>query len=531
MAAHPAALQLRLLQTVVEVAAEKNSTLVLPFPVELLRFLERATPPEAAAPPRPARRPRSPRPTSGQRALRSNRRRRSPPGIAPAQPQELVRLGGRAAAAAPATGRGRGCRGTEGTGPAAAPAVDDQPVQRVGHGVERRPDHGQRAEALQPLVVVEGQLQDDAPAGVVPVPVRRPVRDRRLDEDVLVRPAPLRRRDLAVEHLDGQPLGHDVTLGRSAVRRPRSPASPFPRSGDEDGAVNDQQPVQLRVGLAQIDTRVGDLAGNADLVRDVDGEGRRRRRPSRRLPRDDPDRLSGRGPRAAGVLRARQRAGARRPRGRSWPTTASARSPSSSATWRTPRAAGPAPVDHAADRRRPSRRRQPAPRRPAQRRRAAVRRRGRRPLLQAAPAQLRRLRRGPLLRARHRAADRAAARRRRRADRLRGPLGRGRPVRRRRAGRRRPRRAPPTPRRTSGPRTTCGCRWCAAGPRRRRRRSSTATRWAARTSWSSTATRWSSPPTASCWPARPQFVEHLLTVDLDLRPDAGPTGPRAGSAR
>ncbi|MEU7059714.1 SPFH domain-containing protein, partial [Streptomyces sp. NPDC046197] len=37
----PAALQLRLLQTVVAVAAEKNSTLVLPFPVELLRFLER----------------------------------------------------------------------------------------------------------------------------------------------------------------------------------------------------------------------------------------------------------------------------------------------------------------------------------------------------------------------------------------------------------------------------------------------------------------------------------------------------------
>jgi regulator of protease activity HflC (stomatin/prohibitin superfamily) len=44
MAEHPAALQLRLLQTVVEVASEKNSTLVLPFPVELLRFLERATP-------------------------------------------------------------------------------------------------------------------------------------------------------------------------------------------------------------------------------------------------------------------------------------------------------------------------------------------------------------------------------------------------------------------------------------------------------------------------------------------------------
>ncbi|WP_241267603.1 slipin family protein [Streptomyces scabichelini] len=42
MSEQPAALQLRLLQTVVAVAAEKNSTLVLPFPVELLRFLERA---------------------------------------------------------------------------------------------------------------------------------------------------------------------------------------------------------------------------------------------------------------------------------------------------------------------------------------------------------------------------------------------------------------------------------------------------------------------------------------------------------
>src|SRR5262245_17717293 len=43
MADTPAALQLRLLQTIVEVAAEKNSTLVLPFPVELLRFLDEAT--------------------------------------------------------------------------------------------------------------------------------------------------------------------------------------------------------------------------------------------------------------------------------------------------------------------------------------------------------------------------------------------------------------------------------------------------------------------------------------------------------
>jgi hypothetical protein len=49
MSRAPAALQLRLLETVVQVASEKNSTLVLPFPVELLRFLEKAGGPSAAA--------------------------------------------------------------------------------------------------------------------------------------------------------------------------------------------------------------------------------------------------------------------------------------------------------------------------------------------------------------------------------------------------------------------------------------------------------------------------------------------------
>ena len=51
MSADPAALQLRLLQTVVEVAAEKNSTLVMPVPVELLRFFDRATRPVTGAEP------------------------------------------------------------------------------------------------------------------------------------------------------------------------------------------------------------------------------------------------------------------------------------------------------------------------------------------------------------------------------------------------------------------------------------------------------------------------------------------------
>jgi regulator of protease activity HflC (stomatin/prohibitin superfamily) len=37
---HPAAMQLRLLSTMTEVAADNNSTLVLPIPIELLRFAD-----------------------------------------------------------------------------------------------------------------------------------------------------------------------------------------------------------------------------------------------------------------------------------------------------------------------------------------------------------------------------------------------------------------------------------------------------------------------------------------------------------
>ncbi|MGI5527358.1 slipin family protein [Streptomyces syringium] len=67
MSEQPSALQLRLLQTIVAVAAEKNSTLVLPFPVELLRFLERSAqqgPPAAAAPPAPQPAPPPPDPVA-----------------------------------------------------------------------------------------------------------------------------------------------------------------------------------------------------------------------------------------------------------------------------------------------------------------------------------------------------------------------------------------------------------------------------------------------------------------------------------
>ncbi|MFG2297208.1 slipin family protein [Streptomyces sp. NPDC048603] len=84
MGQEPAALQLRLLQTVVAVAAEKNSTLVLPFPVELLRFLERATEaqPHAPATPRPpaVTAPPPPQPTAAE----------PPPVDAPAPPESTA---------------------------------------------------------------------------------------------------------------------------------------------------------------------------------------------------------------------------------------------------------------------------------------------------------------------------------------------------------------------------------------------------------------------------------------------------------
>ncbi|MFE7619438.1 slipin family protein [Streptomyces sp. NPDC057496] len=85
MSAQPAALQLRLLQTVVAVAAEKNSTLVLPFPVELLRFLERA---QQSAPQQPAPGQSAPRQVSPpqQERQQSQQRPKSPQQQQP-QPQ------------------------------------------------------------------------------------------------------------------------------------------------------------------------------------------------------------------------------------------------------------------------------------------------------------------------------------------------------------------------------------------------------------------------------------------------------------
>ena len=82
MARDPAALQLRLLQTVVEVAAERNSTLVMPVPVELLRFFEKYAPAPNRPPPwsRRLRTPATPSwpPRRPRRRWAARPRRRSP---------------------------------------------------------------------------------------------------------------------------------------------------------------------------------------------------------------------------------------------------------------------------------------------------------------------------------------------------------------------------------------------------------------------------------------------------------------------
>jgi hypothetical protein len=41
--AHPAAMQLRVLSTMAEVSAERNSTLIFPLPIELLRLVNTLT--------------------------------------------------------------------------------------------------------------------------------------------------------------------------------------------------------------------------------------------------------------------------------------------------------------------------------------------------------------------------------------------------------------------------------------------------------------------------------------------------------
>jgi regulator of protease activity HflC (stomatin/prohibitin superfamily) len=82
MAADPAALQLRLLQTVVEVAAEKNSRIiVVPVPVELLRFLDHAA--SAIGQAHPSEQQAQPQPAVPAEAGQDEHARQSPQSVLP----------------------------------------------------------------------------------------------------------------------------------------------------------------------------------------------------------------------------------------------------------------------------------------------------------------------------------------------------------------------------------------------------------------------------------------------------------------
>lgn len=178
---------------------------------------------------------------------------------------------------------------------------------------------------------------------------------------------------------------------------------------------------------------------------------RRTGRPPGGVPRDGADRIPRRGPGPAVVLR----------RGVAGGAACARRAPGRGGLRGTPgrrRLPRPIRVRRAALR--------PARRIAAERRRGAAPRTDRAELRQAPPAQLRRLRRVPVLRAGRLDACRTGARHRCGARDLRGPLAGRRPG-------RRPR-VPPgpgcccrsTPRRTSGTRTTPGWNWSASGPRR-----------------------------------------------------------------
>ena len=216
-----------------------------------------------------------------------------------------------------------------------------------------------------------------------------------------------------------RPRYANVTAGRCprAARRARPTHAPaVPDRKSDEGMPT------LRLALAQVNPTVGDLAGNAGIVRRLDPRGRRRRRPPGRLPGDDADRLPGRGPGVPGVVRGRVPGRAASGWPPTWPPTGSATLP---VRGRLP------------GRRRPGRGSAPTPTPGRGPRNALAVLHGGRvvaTLLQAPPAQLRRLRRGPLLRAR-RHADRGADRRRRRgADHLRGHVAGRRAVRGRRGG-------------------------------------------------------------------------------------------------
>src|SRR5271165_2898418 len=105
--------------------------------------------------------------------------------------------------------------------PSAAAAVDDQAVHRVGRAIEGRTDRRQGAERLPLLIGVEEHLKQHAIAVLMPSPLDRAVRQRRLGQVVLIGVFPATSWQLTcVEDFDRPPLGH---VYATAIRLRSSP--------------------------------------------------------------------------------------------------------------------------------------------------------------------------------------------------------------------------------------------------------------------------------------------------------------------
>ena len=153
---------------------------------------------------------------------------------------------GSSAWAATAAGARRGRRPARlpGTRPAAATAVDEQAVDGIRDGIQRRAHDGQATER-SPIFGVEEHLEHHAPPVRMPRPVADPVGQCRLDQGRVMLFLPPEGRNLTVQDLDRPPLGHNrdgtlrprtatpACLAQAATRRdPSRPPSPNGQPGN-----------------------------------------------------------------------------------------------------------------------------------------------------------------------------------------------------------------------------------------------------------------------------------------------------------
>src|SRR6266508_4043201 len=141
--------------------------------------------------------------------------------------------------------------------PAAAPAVDEQAVDRVWDGVQGGTDAGEVAIGLPLLVPLEGDLEHDAPAVLVPHPVDGAVGDRRLDQRRAVRVLPGARRERSVEDLDRPPFRHGPTVTPDLPPAQRVPPSPGGGGQLGHGADAADEPLVLAVAVGRAGVEQG----------------------------------------------------------------------------------------------------------------------------------------------------------------------------------------------------------------------------------------------------------------------------------